>query len=94
MRRMIVVVVLGIVILGAGWSAPKGKGGEPARQVEVSAPDSCVCYCKSTKYYPGASACMGGWQMQCRDRSGDGRSCGWDNMKNARGEDIRCNGEC
>ena len=94
MRRMILAVVLGVIIVGAGWSVPKGKGGEHTRQVDVSAPHSCVCYCKSTKYYPGGVACMGGWQMICQDRDGDGRNCGWDNRKDSKGENIRCNGEC
>ena len=96
MRRMLVVLVLGIVAVGAGWSVPKGKTGGHSGRVEVSAPapDSCVCYCKSTKYYPGAVACMGGWQMVCQDRNGDGRNCGWDNRKDSKNENIRCNGEC
>ena len=88
MRRMLVVVLLGMVTFGAGLSVPKGERGNQSRYVDVSAPASCVCYCKSTKYYPGGVACMGGWKMQCRDRNGDGRNCGWDDMN------TRCNGEC
>lgn len=94
MRRLIIVVLLGIVSLGAGLSVPKVTGGDQGRHVDVSAPVSCVCYCKSTKYYPGAVACMGGFQMQCRDRNGDGRNCGWDSVKDSNNNYIRCNGEC
>lgn len=92
MRRMMVVIVL-VVIVGVGWSVPKRKGDEHTRQVDVSAANSCVCYCESTKIGPGGVACMGGWLMICQDRNGDGRNCGWDNVKNGK-DDVRCNGRC
>jgi hypothetical protein len=93
MRRMMIVVVLGVVTIGAGWSVPKGEAGVQSSDIDVSAPEpQCVCYCKSEKKYPGATACMGGFLMQCRDDNG--RRCGWDNMKDGKNENIRCNGEC
>jgi hypothetical protein len=93
MRRMMVGVMLSMVTFGAGWSVPKGKGGEQSRHIDVSTPVSqCVCYCKSTKFGPGATACMGGFLMQCRD-DGNGNNCGWDNVKE-NNQDKRCNGEC
>ena len=96
MRRMFIVVLLGLTAFGSGWYVPEGKGGNKSRHVTVSAraQGSCVCYCKSTKFGPGGVACMGGWLMVCRDRDGDGRNCGWDNVKDEKNNDKRCNGEC
>jgi hypothetical protein len=94
MRRMMVVLVLGVVTIGAGWSVPKGEAGAESMVIDVSTPaPQCVCYCKSEKKYPGATACMGGFLMQCRD-DGYGKKCGWDNMKEPNNENKRCNGEC
>jgi len=93
MRRVLVVVMLGLVTFGAGWSVPKAKGGNESRHVDVSAPASCVCYCKGKKVGLGASACMGGFRQRCQDRNGDGRNCGWDSEKDSSGNYIRCDGD-
>jgi hypothetical protein len=94
MRCMMIVVVLGLVTMGAGWSVPQSKGVEQSQIVDVTTPaPQCVCYCKSEKKGLGAVACMGGFLMRCQDRD-NGRRCGWDNVKNSQNEDVRCNGEC
>jgi hypothetical protein len=94
MRRIMFLVVLGLVMLAAGWSTPSGKAGKSTREVDArSLAPQCVCYCKSEKKGVGAVACMGGFLMRCQD-DGKGRNCGWDNVKNSKNEDTRCNGEC
>lgn len=92
MRRMLIVVLLGMVTFGASWSGPKAKGGNQSRHVDASPSASqCVCYCKGKKVGVGASACMGGIRVRCQDR--DGRSCGWDSEKDSNGNYIRCDGD-
>lgn len=58
---------------------------------DLSAADSCKCYCGGTSWSPGATACMGGFKQRCVDRNNDGKNCGWDTVTQG-SEAVRCDG--
>lgn len=103
MKIRAIILIVGLLIVGAGLYAHQGRATQRAKQ-STSQPNAveshstaltpttaCKCYCKGESYSPGATACMGGFKMRCVDRGNQGTHCGWDNAKQGN-DNIRCDG--
>ena len=90
MKKRLVIVVLGLLTLDAGFytayaddTSQQGKTNQKSNTEEQGprAPttnDACVCYCGGSSWPLGAVACMNGYKFRCSGLSTQGTNCGWD----------------